>query len=84
MPVTEEIEEDFLEVDKQIPGQNYVCLSFVSPEKILNQKEKFLFYHYQRLRLLNYKKLLVDGVHPNKKGYLKMERIISKTLKKIL
>ena len=25
-----------------------------------------------------------DGVHPNKKGYLKMERIISKTLKKIL
>ena len=25
-----------------------------------------------------------DGVHPNKKGYLKMEKIISKTLKKIL
>ena len=25
-----------------------------------------------------------DGVHPNKKGYLKMERIISKTLKKTL
>mgnify|MGYP001405109921 FL=1 len=24
-----------------------------------------------------------DGVHPNKKGYLKMEKIISKTLKKI-
>ena len=25
-----------------------------------------------------------DGVHPNKKGYLKMEKIISKTIKKIL
>jgi lysophospholipase L1-like esterase len=25
-----------------------------------------------------------DGVHPNKKGYLKMEKIISKTLKKTL
>ena len=25
-----------------------------------------------------------DGVHPNKKGYLKMERIISKTLKKTI
>ncbi len=25
-----------------------------------------------------------DGVHPNKKGYLKMEKIISKTLKKII
>ena len=25
-----------------------------------------------------------DGVHPNKKGYLKMEKLISKTIKKIL
>ena len=23
---------DYLEVDDPIPGQNYVCLSFVSPE----------------------------------------------------
>jgi hypothetical protein len=36
-----EIKEDFLEVDSKIPGQNYVCLSFVSPEKILKQKEIF-------------------------------------------
>ena len=36
-----EIKEDFLEVDPKIPGQNYVCLSFVSPEKILKQKEVF-------------------------------------------
>ena len=35
--------EDFLEVDKPIPGQNYVCLSFVSPEKIVKQKELFVF-----------------------------------------
>ena len=33
--------EDFLEVDKPIPGQNYVCLSFVSPEKVLESKERF-------------------------------------------
>lgn len=33
--------EDFLEVDPKIPGQNYVCLSFVSPEKFLKQKEVF-------------------------------------------
>jgi hypothetical protein len=38
---TEDIKEDFLEVDSKIPGQNYVCLSFVSPEKILKQKEIF-------------------------------------------
>ena len=43
------INEDFLEVDPKIPGQNYVCLSFVSPEKILKRKDlykttKFLDY----------------------------------------
>ena len=42
MSETEEIvNEDFLEVDSKIPGQNYVCLSFVSPEKILKRKEMF-------------------------------------------
>ena len=39
--MSEEIKEDFLEVDTKIPGQNYVCLSFVSPEKILKRKELF-------------------------------------------
>lgn len=39
--MTENIKEDFLEVDSKIPGQNYVCLSFVSPEKILKRKETF-------------------------------------------
>lgn len=32
---------DFLEVDQPIPGQNYVCLSFLSPEKFIKQKERF-------------------------------------------
>lgn len=36
-----EVKEDFLEVDPKIPGQNYVCLSFVSPEKFLKQKENY-------------------------------------------
>jgi hypothetical protein len=35
------IKEDFLEVDSKIPGQNYVCLSFVSPEKVVKQKEMY-------------------------------------------
>jgi hypothetical protein len=36
------IEEDFLEVDKPIPGQNYSCISFISPENVLKNKELFL------------------------------------------
>ena len=40
----EQPKEDFLEVDSKIPGQNYVCLSFVSPEKTLKQKEDSVKY----------------------------------------
>lgn len=41
MSEVKDIKEDFLENDNKIPGQNYVCLSFVSPEKVLKQKEVF-------------------------------------------
>lgn len=34
--------EDQLNVDASIPGQQFVCLSFLSPEKILKQKEAFM------------------------------------------
>lgn len=33
--------EDHLDVDAPIPGQQFVCLSFVSPEKILVHKEAY-------------------------------------------
>ncbi len=38
--------EDYLEEDKPIPGQKYVCLSFISPDKVLEDKKTFQFYHY--------------------------------------
>ena len=44
----EDVEEDYLDVDKQLPGQNYYCISFVSPEKVLEQKELFMYYHYEQ------------------------------------
>tara|TARA_B110000208_G_C11773280_1_gene431065 strand:+ start:1436 stop:2251 length:816 start_codon:yes stop_codon:yes gene_type:complete len=37
-----DIEEDFLENDSEIRGQNYCLLSFISPEKVL--KEKNMYY----------------------------------------
>lgn len=43
-----DLEEDFLDVDKPLPGQNYYCISFVSPEKVLEQKELFMYYHYEQ------------------------------------
>lgn len=38
--------EDFLKVDKPIPGQNFVCMSFISPEDVIENKERFLFHSY--------------------------------------
>ena len=29
------VTEDFLDVDTPIPGQNYACVSFISPENII-------------------------------------------------
>jgi hypothetical protein len=60
----ENIKEDFLEVDPKIPGQNFVCLSFVSPEKILKQKETFMttkFLDY----LINDSDPLVEKIREN-------------------
>ena len=41
-----EVKEDFLSVDTPIPGQNYVCLSFVSPEKVIRQKQDFYYENF--------------------------------------
>jgi hypothetical protein len=37
---------DLLEEDKPISGQKFTCISFVSPEKILKQKELFFFQEF--------------------------------------
>jgi hypothetical protein len=34
---------DVLEVDRPIAGQNYGCFSFISPEKIIKQRELYFF-----------------------------------------
>ena len=41
---------DYLEVDNPIPGQNYTCISFVSPDETMKQKELFLFNKYMNQR----------------------------------
>ena len=46
MAQSTEVTEDFLEVDQNIPGQNYTCISFVSPEEVLKKKELFMVHKY--------------------------------------
>merc|ERR1711998_428789 len=40
--------EDYLDVDTPIVGQNWVCLSFVSPEKILKNKDVYFFTEFMK------------------------------------
>ena len=71
-------EEDFLDVDIIIPGQNYVCLSFVSPEKFLPMKEVYKatkFLHY----VFNNYPSLKDGCKPTKLNR-KVQNIYNKTI----
>ena len=44
----DDVEEDYLDVDKPLPGQNYYCVSFVSPDKVIEQKGLFMYYHYEQ------------------------------------
>jgi hypothetical protein len=44
---------DLLEEDKPIAGQKFTCISFVSPEKILKQKELFFFEQFLKKWELN-------------------------------
>jgi hypothetical protein len=37
------VEIDYLEEDPEVPTQRYVVISFLSPEKIIKQKEHFMF-----------------------------------------
>ena len=39
-------EQDYLDEDKKIRGQNYVLLSFISPEDVIANKESYYFSRY--------------------------------------
>lgn len=55
MAAETEQKETYLEADKEIPGQHYVCLSFISPQKVLANKEIFLFSEFLKDYEIQYK-----------------------------
>lgn len=80
---------DLLDVDKAIAGQTFGCFSFITPEKILKQKEMFLFEEFlkrwefsksmekfhQFLNFVSYKyKLSFEDVMQDYEGFVKEER----------
>ena len=53
-------EEDFLEADNPIPGQNFVCLSFLSPDELVKNKEMFMFSRYINQKYAEWDKVIDD------------------------
>jgi len=53
--------QDFLEVDSELPGQRYVCLSFLSPEALIEERKAFnvckFLQSYCKEQKLEYKEL---------------------------
>jgi len=80
---------DLLDEDKPMAGQKYVCISFISPENILKQKEVFLFEKFlkhfdfaksmekyqQFLNFVSYKyNINYDKLNDDLQDFLKSER----------
>ena len=80
---------DLLELDKPIAGQQFGCFSFITPEKILKQKEMFFFEEFlkkwefsksmekfhQFINFVSYKyKLNFEDVMKDYEGFVTEER----------
>jgi hypothetical protein len=80
---------DLLELDKPIAGQQFGCFSFITPEKILKQREMFLFEEFlkkwefsksmekfhQFINFMSFKyKLNFEDVMKDYEGFVKEER----------
>jgi hypothetical protein len=80
---------DVLEVDKPLAGQAYGCFSFISPEKILKQREMFFFEEFVKqweinksmekfhgfLNFISYKyKLHFNEIMNDFEGFVKEEK----------
>ncbi len=53
--MAEERKEVYLDADKEIPGQHYACLSFLSPEKVLANKDVYFFTEFLKDYEVQYK-----------------------------
>jgi hypothetical protein len=52
--------EDYLDVDKEIPNQKWVCISFLSPEKILKKKDQYFFSEFMKYFDFRFKSELIE------------------------
>lgn len=68
--------EEYLESDKEIPGQKYVALSFISPENVLANKDIFMFQAFLNDYEIQYK------VKATEEFLMKQMRVVTDSLSK--
>lgn len=68
--------EEYLESDKEIPGQKYVALSFISPENVLANKDIFMFQAFLNDYEVQYK------VKATEEFLMKQMRLVTDALSK--
>lgn len=68
--------EEYLESDKEIPGQKYVCLSFLSPENVLANKDVFMFNAFVKDFEVQYK------IKSTEEFLMKQMRLVTDALSK--
>lgn len=66
---SENIQEDFLEVDQKIPGQNFVCLSFISPESVIKDKQRYFQSHFFKYVFHSGDKTIQEKLQNENLGY---------------
>lgn len=76
---------DYLEIDKPIPGQNYVCISFLSPDNVIKQKELFLFNKFMNQRCGELETRLEEIIKDSPEGIKKkIQNQITNELRELL
>lgn len=69
-------EKDFLDQDDPIRTQNFVCLSFLSPEDVLKRKEQFFFERYTAAYASKNKEFIEDleKMFPEKQEQIRIHK----------
>jgi len=80
--------EEYLEADKEVPGQKYVCLSFLSPENVLANKDLYFFNAFLKdfevqYKIKAYEQFLMDEVRRVTDALSKSEDLLTNIIPKI-
>lgn len=80
--------EEYLESDKEVPGQKYVCLSFISPENVLENKDLYFFNAFLKdfevqYKIKAYEQFLMEEVRRVNDALSKSEDLLTNIIPKI-